>query len=225
MVFFVITSRMPFPSPPPRICPCCCCCSPQRTALKSPATRYSAILGKAGWPADLDNSFSDPEPLPPPPLTAVAAEKQAAHPLNTSRRRLGGDGGDGGAGDRGGGGEGPTAVGRAGKDVGCGGGVGGGRVDVVGVVVAVKPGSERRPGIRTCTAERLFAITLYGSWEHSFCCTLRMKAWWESNINVWFWFMYFQKGNCVASLFQKHNYNFLSPYFHIHVSVDRPTYR
>ncbi len=155
MVFFGITSRMPSPSPPPRICPCCCYYSLQRTALKSPATRCSAILGKASWPADLDNSFCDPEPAPPP-ITAVAAERRAAHPLNTDRRHLGGDGGDGGEGDRGGGGEGPTAAGRAGKDVGCGGGVGGGRVDAVGVV-AVRLGSERRPRIRICTAEHLYA--------------------------------------------------------------------
>jgi hypothetical protein len=31
--------------------------------------------------------------------------------------------------------------------------------------------------------------------------------------------MYSQKGNCAASLFQKQNYNVLSPNFHIHVSV------
>ncbi len=50
-------------------------------------------------------------------------------------------------------------------------------MDVVGVAVAaVGPGSERRPGIRTCTAELLYVITLYRTLEHSFCCTLRMNG-------------------------------------------------
>ncbi len=47
--------------------------------------------------------------------------------------------------------------------------------------------------------------------------TLQMKVRWESNINVWFWFMYSQKWNCMASLFPKHNYNVLSPYVQVHV--------
>ncbi len=46
-----------------------------------------------------------------------------------------------------------------------------------------------------------------------------MNGWWESNINVWFRFMYSQKWNWVASLFPKQNYNVLSTNFHIHVSV------
>ncbi len=49
--------------------------------------------------------------------------------------------------------------------------------------------------------------------------TLQMKGRWESNINVWLWFMYSQKWNCAASSFPKQNYNVLSPNFHIHVSV------
>ncbi len=46
-----------------------------------------------------------------------------------------------------------------------------------------------------------------------------MKGRWESNINVWFRFMYSQKWNCAASIFTKQNYNVLSHNFHIHVSV------
>ncbi len=46
-----------------------------------------------------------------------------------------------------------------------------------------------------------------------------MKGRWESNINIWFRFMYSQKWNCGASLFPKQNYNVLSPNFHIHVPV------
>ncbi len=42
---------------------------------------------------------------------------------------------------------------------------------------------------------------------------LQMKGRWESNINVWFRFMYFQKWNCVALLYSKQNYNVLSPNF------------
>ncbi len=34
---------------------------------------------------------------------------------------------------------------------------------------------------------------------------LQMKGRWESNINVWFQFMYFQKWNCMASLFPEQN--------------------
>ncbi len=34
-----------------------------------------------------------------------------------------------------------------------------------------------------------------------------MKGRWESNITVWFPFMYSQKWNCAASLFPKQNYN------------------
>ncbi len=46
-----------------------------------------------------------------------------------------------------------------------------------------------------------------------------MKGRWESNINIWFRFMYSQKWTCMASLFLKQNYNVLSPNFHIYVSV------
>ncbi len=50
--------------------------------------------------------------------------------------------------------------------------------------------------------------------------TLQMKGWWESNINVWFLFMYSQKWNCAALLFpNQQNYNVLSPNFRTHVSV------
>ncbi len=42
-------------------------------------------------------------------------------------------------------------------------------------------------------------------------CALQMKGWWESIINVWFPFTYFQKWNCAASLFPKQNYNVLYP--------------
>ncbi len=45
------------------------------------------------------------------------------------------------------------------------------------------------------------------------------KGQWNSNINVWFRFMYSQKFICAASLFPKQNYNVLSVSFHIHVSV------
>ncbi len=46
-----------------------------------------------------------------------------------------------------------------------------------------------------------------------------MKGLWESNINVWFPFMYSQKRNCAASLFPKQNYNVLSPDSYTHISV------
>ncbi len=52
-----------------------------------------------------------------------------------------------------------------------------------------------------------------------FCSALQIKGGWESNIIVWFRFMYSQKWNCVASLCRKQNYKVLSPNFHIHVSV------
>ena len=42
---------------------------------------------------------------------------------------------------------------------------------------------------------------------------------WESNINVWFSFMYFQKWNSAPSLFPKHNYNVLPPNSYTHISV------
>jgi hypothetical protein len=48
---------------------------------------------------------------------------------------------------------------------------------------------------------------------------LQMKGLWESNINVWFPFMYSQKLNCAASLFPKQNSNVLSPNSYTHISV------
>ncbi len=51
------------------------------------------------------------------------------------------------------------------------------------------------------------------------CCTLQMKGRWESNINVWFPFRYFQKWNSAASLFSKQNYNVLSPSSSTYISV------
>ncbi len=48
---------------------------------------------------------------------------------------------------------------------------------------------------------------------------LQVKGWWESNINVWFPFMYSQKWNCKASLFPKENYNVLFPSSCTHISV------
>ncbi len=47
--------------------------------------------------------------------------------------------------------------------------------------------------------------------------TLQMKGRWETNINVWFPFMYSQKWNCAASLFPKQNYNVLSPHSFTHM--------
>ncbi len=49
--------------------------------------------------------------------------------------------------------------------------------------------------------------------------TLKMKGWWESNINVWFPLMYFHKWNCAASLFPKQNNNVLSPYSYTYISA------
>ncbi len=46
---------------------------------------------------------------------------------------------------------------------------------------------------------------------------LQMKGQWESNIKVWFLFMYSQKWNCAASLFLKQNYNVLSPNSYTHI--------
>ncbi len=48
-------------------------------------------------------------------------------------------------------------------------------------------------------------------WELSMRITLQMKGQWESNINVWFPFMYSQKWNCAASLFPEQDYNVLPP--------------
>ena len=47
----------------------------------------------------------------------------------------------------------------------------------------------------------------------SMLSTLQMKSWWQSNINVWFLFMYSQKWNCAASLFPRENYNVQSTIF------------
>ncbi len=66
--------------------------------------------------------------------------------------------------------------------------------------------------VQTWFTTILYASTVF--WD-----TLQMKGHWESNINVWFWFMYFQKWNCGTSLFPKQNYKVQSPNFHIHVSV------
>ncbi len=46
-----------------------------------------------------------------------------------------------------------------------------------------------------------------------------MRGRWQSNINVWFPFMYPQKWNCAAVLFPKQNYNVLSPSFYTHISL------
>ncbi len=46
-----------------------------------------------------------------------------------------------------------------------------------------------------------------------------MMGHWESDINVWFPFMYSQKWNYAASLFPKQNYNVLSPNSYTHISV------
>jgi hypothetical protein len=46
-----------------------------------------------------------------------------------------------------------------------------------------------------------------------------MKGRWESNINVWFPFMYSQKWNCAASLLPKPKYTVLSPNAYTHISV------
>ncbi len=49
--------------------------------------------------------------------------------------------------------------------------------------------------------------------------TLQMKVRWESNINVWFPFLYSQKWNRAASLVTKQNYNVLSPNSYTPISV------
>ncbi len=46
-----------------------------------------------------------------------------------------------------------------------------------------------------------------------------MNGRWESNINVWFPFMYSQKWNCAASLFPTQNYNVLSPNSYTQISL------
>ncbi len=46
---------------------------------------------------------------------------------------------------------------------------------------------------------------------------LQMKGQWESNINVWFPFMYSQIWNCAALLFPEQNYNVLSPNSYTHI--------
>ncbi len=50
-------------------------------------------------------------------------------------------------------------------------------------------------------------------------CTLHMTGRSESNINVRFPFMYYQKWNCAASLFPKQNYNVLSPNSYTHTYI------
>ena len=63
----------------------------------------------------------------------------------------------------------------------------------------------------------LHSIYLYSNLH--FWCSLHMKSRWETNINVWFPFMYSQKWNCAASLFPKQNCNFLSPNSYTRISV------
>ncbi len=66
------------------------------------------------------------------------------------------------------------------------------------------------------------APTLHPAWRtHTFkiLTALLMKGRWESNVNVWFPFMYSQKWNCAASFFPKQNYNVLSPYSYTQISV------
>jgi hypothetical protein len=46
-----------------------------------------------------------------------------------------------------------------------------------------------------------------------------MKGGWESNVNVWFPFMYSQKWNCTASLFPKQDFNVLSLNSYTHISM------
>jgi hypothetical protein len=65
----------------------------------------------------------------------------------------------------------------------------------------------------------LLKLKLFPNEKQCWSVTLQMKGKWESNINVWFGFMYYQKWNCVASFFPKQNNNVLSTNFHVHVSV------
>ncbi len=68
---------------------------------------------------------------------------------------------------------------------------------------------------------RIWLITIGQMWPKMLLTTaLQMKGGrWESNINVWFPFMYSQKWNCAASLFPKQNYNVLSLNSYTHTSV------
>jgi hypothetical protein len=67
-----------------------------------------------------------------------------------------------------------------------------------------------------CFIPVLHVFHLFTSFVFS---ALQMKGRWESNIYVWYRFMYTQKWNCPALLFPKHNYNVLSPSFPFHASV------
>jgi hypothetical protein len=76
------------------------------------------------------------------------------------------------------------------------------------------------PGIKHCLW--LYQVTFlhsHTSFMYTMATTLQMKGRWESNINVWFQFMFSQKWNCAAWLFPKQDYNVLPPNIHIHVSV------
>ncbi len=66
----------------------------------------------------------------------------------------------------------------------------------------------------------IFYIFIYIFYNYFFTSERKsqMKVRRESNINVWFLFMYSHKWKCAASLFPKHNYIVLF-YFHIHVFV------
>jgi len=86
------------------------------------------------------------------------------------------------------------------------------------------------PSLPLCsiTVSYTYSLELHYRKSETFCeCSgflltataLQMKGWWESNINVWFRFMYSQKWNCTAKLFPKQNHNVLSPNFHIQVYV------
>jgi hypothetical protein len=103
-----------------------------------------------------------------------------------------------------------------------------------GLFVGYESTPSRVPACHQCRLSKMIWIRLstlmriqirlskwcgFGSKEHCMSKTLQMKGWLESNINVWFQFMYSQKWNCAASLFPQQNYNFLSPNFRIHVSV------
>jgi len=72
---------------------------------------------------------------------------------------------------------------------------------------------------RSGEVQSLWGVTNFWNQDNIYntCSKLQMKGQWESNINVWFRFMYSQKWNCAASLFPKQNYNVLPPNFHIHV--------
>jgi hypothetical protein len=66
------------------------------------------------------------------------------------------------------------------------------------------------------------SLAIYSSFytpldAEKYTAPLQMKSRWETNINVWFPFMYSQNWNCAASLFPKQNYNVLSPNSYTHI--------